>query len=87
MDSTFPKSHGFVRSHRFTRRTQAFLIRVEKAVHRCAFWYDIRGILTPPDRIRLKKEDMLIEGLTKGPMALWWGVEIVGGCSSAGVKV
>lgn len=48
-----------------------------------AFWCNAERILTPLDRIRLKKDDMLIEGLD-GPV--WWGVERVG-YSSARVKV
>ncbi len=37
--------------------------RNEETVHGCFFRYDIERILTPPGRIRLKKDDMLIEGL------------------------
>ena len=60
MDSTFPKSQGFVRSHIFHLGASISHSRVEKGVNRCGFWYDVKGILTPPDRIRLKKDDMLI---------------------------
>ena len=48
-----------------------------------AFWCNVERVLTPLDRIRLKKDDMLIEGL-EGPV--WWGMESVG-CSSARIKV
>ena len=40
-------------------------------------WCNLEGILTPPDRIRLKNDDIWIEG----PIDLflvWWGVGIVG---------
>lgn len=61
-----------------------FNIRIEKTVHGCNCWCSIDGVLTPPDRIRLKNDDMLIEG----SMALLGGVvESVLDRSSARVKV
>ena len=34
----------------------------EKTVHGCLFGCNMDRVLTPPDRMRLKKDDMLIEG-------------------------
>ena len=39
-----------------------FLICIERRVHECVFWCSIYGVLTPPDRIRLKNDDMLKGG-------------------------
>ena len=69
MDSKFPMHQDLLDLSDLFKRTEAFLIRVEKVVHRCTFRYKIKGILTPPDRIRLKKDAILIEGPTEGPMA------------------
>ena len=65
------------------RRKQAFNTRVDKAVHRRPFWSKVERTLTPPDRIRLKNEDILV----KGTMALPWGVKTVGLRKGAGQGV
>ena len=65
------------------RRKQAFNTRVEKAVHKGPFWSKVERTLTPPDRIRLKNEDILV----KGPMAVPWGVKTVGLRKGAGQGV
>lgn len=58
--------------------------RSEKIVRRCLFWGSLEGLLTPADRIRLKKDDMSIDRGTDSPFG---GVWRVSGRSSARVKV
>ena len=65
------------------RRKQAFNTRIEKAIHGGLVWCKVEITLTPPDRIRLKNEDILV----KGPVAEWWGVKTVGLLKGAGQGV
>ena len=65
----------------YTTQASRFNTRIEKAVHEGLFKRRLKGILTPPERIRLKKEDILIVGLKT--TIVWAG----GGCWTSGVKV
>ena len=56
---------------------------MEKTVHDCLLWCSLEGLLTALERMRLKNDDMLIEG----PIAFFGGGRRVSGCSSARVKV
>ena len=69
------------------RRTQAANTHIETAEYRGLLCVNVKDVLTPPDRIRLKKDDMLTEGAIEGPMALLMGGWIMLGLSSARVKV